>query len=80
MITAREVRLVIMRGEVIEDYTEDARGHSCLILGNGDSGRPVHVVCTPKSEYLAVITAYLPDPAEWDSNFRARRNHEVHAL
>jgi len=73
MITAQEVRRVITRGEIVEDYPEDARGHSCLMLGNGDSGRPVHVVCTPKAEYLAVITAYLPDPAEWQPGFKSRR-------
>ena len=39
-----EVRAVVLRGEIIENYPEDARGHSCLILGAGDSGRAVHVV------------------------------------
>jgi hypothetical protein len=72
MITAQEVRRVVMRGEIIEDYPDDGRGHSCLLMGVGDSGRPVHVVCTPK-EYLAVITAYLPDPEEWTPGFRVRR-------
>jgi hypothetical protein len=64
---------VIVRGEIIEDYPNDARGHSCLVMGNGDLGRPVHVVCTPKTDYLAVITAYLPDPEEWVPGFRIRR-------
>jgi hypothetical protein len=72
MISAAEVRRVIRMGEVIEDYAEDARGHSCLILGRGRGGRPLHVVCAPKSDYLAIITAYLPDPAEWEDNFRQR--------
>jgi hypothetical protein len=39
------------------DYPEDARGHSCLMLGAGESGRPVHVVCAPKGDYLAIVTA-----------------------
>ncbi|MCU1236766.1 MAG: hypothetical protein JWP63_4733, partial [Candidatus Solibacter sp.] len=30
MISVVEVRRVVMRGEIIEDYPEDARGHSCL--------------------------------------------------
>jgi hypothetical protein len=64
---------VVVRGEIIEDYPNDARGHGCLMLGTGDSGRPVHVVCTPKAEYLAVITAYLPDPKEWTPDCRVRR-------
>ena len=42
MITAQEVRRVVMRGEIIEDYPEDARGHSCLLLGRDTGGRPIH--------------------------------------
>jgi hypothetical protein len=61
LITPEEVRAVIFQGEIIEDYPEDVRGHSCLILSNGTSERPVHVICSPKDEYLAIITVYLPD-------------------
>ena len=73
MITTAEVREVIERGEVIEDYPEDTRGRSCLLLGHGDSGRPIHVVCAPKGDYLAVITAYIPDEKEWAEGFKVRR-------
>lgn len=72
MITTNEVEAVIMTGEVIEDYPEDARGHSCLMLGVGQGNRAIHVVCSPKDEYLAIITAYLPDPDQWKSDFRER--------
>jgi hypothetical protein len=73
MITVAEVRAVVMRGDVIEEYPEDVRGHSCLMLGTGESGRPVHVVCAPKGDYLAIITAYLPDRREWSRGFTTRR-------
>ena len=63
---------IIEEGEIIEDYPEDTRGHSCLILGRGRDGRPIHIVCTPKDEYLAVITAYIPDEAQWSKDFRTR--------
>jgi hypothetical protein len=33
---------------------------------------PIHVVCSPKDEYLAVITAYRPDPEQWSQDFRKR--------
>ena len=72
MITTGEVRAVIEQGELIEDYPEDSRGHSCLMLGYGEGGRPIHVVCSPKEDYLALITAYLPDPNEWSDNYRMR--------
>lgn len=72
MITAEEVETVVTAGELVEDYPEDVRGHSCLILGFGQAGRPVHVVCSPKDEYLAIITAYLPEPAQWSPDFKRR--------
>ncbi len=73
MITAAEVREVVQQADVIEDYPEDVRGHSCLLSGETSLGRIVHVVCSPKEDYLAIITAYLPDAAEWDETGRQRR-------
>ncbi|MBI1927636.1 DUF4258 domain-containing protein [Candidatus Poribacteria bacterium] len=73
MITEAEIREVVFSGEVIEDYPEDVRGHSCLMLGWGVSGRPIHVVCAPKAEYLAIISAYLPTPEKWETDFKTRR-------
>ncbi len=73
MIRRMDVRLVIEQGEVIEDYPTDARGHSCLMLGSGTGDRSIHVVCAPKDDYLAVITAYLPDRDEWSDDFKRRR-------
>ena len=72
MIRTEEVHGVIAEGTIIEDYPEDPRGHSCLILGRGDAGRPIHLVCAPKPDYLAIITAYIPDSGEWAEDFRVR--------
>jgi hypothetical protein len=72
VIRSAEVRRVVCEGEVIEDYPQDARGHSCLLLGFGSEDRAIHVVCTPKEEYLAIVTAYLPDEKEWSEDFRVR--------
>jgi Domain of unknown function (DUF4258) len=71
MITTKDIRYIIENGEVIEDYPEDTRGHSCLVLGVTD--HPIHVVCSPKQDYLAIITAYLPGQQEWENNFKTRR-------
>ena len=72
MIRRAEVRNVIERGQVIEDYPTDARGHSCLMLGCGTDSRAIHVVCAPKDDYLAIITAYLPNETEWSIDFSRR--------
>ena len=73
MILAADVRRVVESGVVLEDYPEDARGHSCLLMGEVDDNRRLHVVCSPKDEYLAIITAYVPSPAEWESDLKTRR-------
>ncbi|MBY0506670.1 MAG: DUF4258 domain-containing protein [Bryobacteraceae bacterium] len=36
VIGVAEVRNCVTTGDLIEDYPEDVRGHSCLILGNGE--------------------------------------------
>lgn len=73
MISTREIRQVIERGEIIENYPEDTRGHSCLLLGRGEANRPIHVVCAAKEDYLAIITAYIPGESEWASDYKSRR-------
>ena len=73
MIAASEIRMVVDHGELVEDYPEDARGHSCLLHGRGNGNRSIHVVCSPKSDYLAVITAYLASSDEWEQNHYTRR-------
>ena len=64
MISTGEIRDVIERGEIIENHPEDARGHSCLMLGRGEFKRPIHIVCAHKEDYLAIITAYIPGEIE----------------
>jgi hypothetical protein len=73
LITTAEVRHVILHGEIIEDYPEDRRGHSCLIFGMPEDRRPVHVVCAPKDDYLAIITAYIPTLDKWEPGYSKRR-------
>lgn len=73
MISKDEVRDVIFSGEIIENYPEDRRGHSCLMFRISRKNRPVHVVCAPKEEYLAIITTYVPSLEKWEEDFRARR-------
>ena len=51
MIEPSEIRTVVMRGALIEDYPEDVRGHSCLVHGQSEGGRDIHVVCAPKKDF-----------------------------
>ena len=74
IITAAEVQHAVEEGDLIEDYPEDRRGHSCLILGRSSDGTAVHVVCSPKVGFLAIITAYRPGSDEWESDLKTRMN------
>jgi len=47
-----------------EDYHEDFRGHSCLIL-TYIKGNPVHTVCGLHENGTVFITAYYPDTTKW---------------
>ena len=60
LIEPLEVRNVIFKGEIIEDYPEDARGHSCLMLGKGIDDRPIHVVCSPIRRFPCHYNSLCP--------------------
>lgn len=74
-ISIEEVERVLLTGTVLEDYSNDPRGPSCLVLGYGQEGYPIHIVCgqTP-SRRLRIITVYIPNPPRWiDPRTRGRR-------
>ena len=73
-ITPDAVAEAFLAGEVIEDYPEDKYGPSCLVLGRTVAGRSLHIQCTyPSRPLTKIITAYEPDPVEWDATLKLRR-------
>src|SRR3989442_12689528 len=71
-ISLAELETAILSGEILEDYSDGARGESCLILGYAE-GRPIHMVCGYAStRSIRVITVYLPKPPKWRDE-RTRR-------
>ena len=76
MITSEELQQAVTKCEIIEEYLDDPRGASCLILGFYQR-RPIHVVCAVKTqpEELFLITVYDPSkqPQKWTDNYRKRR-------
>ncbi len=73
-ISIADVRHVLDTGEVIEDYPNDYPYPSRLVLGWCDR-RPIHVVAAEnmKDQQTIVITAYEPDPGQWEDGFRRRK-------
>jgi len=73
-ITPREVEETILspKAEIIEDYPNDPRGPSCLVLGETKSGRIMHVQVT-YPPLVWVVTVYEPEEDKWrDPRIRRR--------
>jgi hypothetical protein len=72
-ITVEDVRSVVADGEVIQRYPDDKPYPSRLVLGWRGS-RPIHVVVAEDcdADILIVVTAYEPDPVQWDAAFKRK--------
>jgi hypothetical protein len=50
----------------LEDYPDDPRGHSCLVLGFNRTGQPIHTVWgLLPTDWVRLITVYVPKPPKW---------------
>lgn len=62
--------------DLIEDYPDDPRGASCLVVGFV-ARRPIHAVCALKQapEEVFFITVYDPSlrPEKWVDNYHRRK-------
>jgi hypothetical protein len=64
-ISLSDIEAAIANGEILEDYLNDPRGGSCLILGHA-AGRPLHIICGYTStKSIRVITVYVPKSPKW---------------
>ena len=69
-----EVRLddvvsVLQKATLVENYPEHKRGPCCLVCGQSQNGRHLHVVCTTSVALAIVITVYEPKPPKWATPF-----------
>ncbi len=75
-ISVLELEEALVHCETIEEYRDDPRGQSCLVLGFSGK-RPIHAVCALKIDPVEVllITIYDPSkrPARWTEDFRGRK-------
>jgi hypothetical protein len=75
-ISTGELEKALCSCELVEDYPNDPRGASCLVVGFV-AGRPVHAVCALKQfpEEVFLITVYDPSrrPERWVDNYHRRR-------
>lgn len=73
-LSIADLENAILTGEIIEQYPEDPRGSSFLVLGYAMDGRPVHIVVgiLPQN-WMRFITVYVPDPNKWESDWKTRK-------
>jgi hypothetical protein len=71
-IDLAEIRTTVESGELVEVYPDTGRGESALLVGISH-GRPIHVVCAPKSRALVIVTVYIPSAATWEADWKTRR-------
>jgi len=75
-ISIQEIEEALMNCKVIEDYPNDPRGPSFLILGFSKD-RPIHAVCSIRTDpnELLFITVYDPskNPLVWTENYQKRK-------
>jgi hypothetical protein len=75
-ISMQELEAALVDCEIIEDYPEDLRGPSFLVLGFSEE-RPIHAVGALRTnpDELLLITVYDPSnsPAVWMEGYRRRK-------
>jgi hypothetical protein len=71
-IEVDDIMEAVINGEMVEDYPEDRRGHSCLIFG-WSKGRPHHCVCTIVDNNVFLITVWIPDFENWMEDYKTRK-------
>lgn len=64
-LTFIEIEEAILNSQILENYNNDLRGKSCLIVGFTSLGKPIHIVCGTKEQSLVIITVYIPTPPKF---------------
>ncbi len=65
-ITIAEIEQALLVGDIIEEYSKDERGKSCLVVAKVES-KPIHAVCGMRNNRLLIVTVYRPKQPIWVS-------------
>jgi hypothetical protein len=68
-LTVLDVEEALLFGRILEDYPDDKRGKSCLVVGYSNSGIPIHVVCGEREDKVVIITVYIPSPPKFKTPY-----------
>ena len=64
-VTINDLETAIFNGQILEDYPDDPRGPTCLMLGHSQH-RSIHIVCGYTStKWIRIVTVYIPKLPKW---------------
>jgi hypothetical protein len=72
-----DILLSIDTAVVVEQYPDYAKGPCVLVRQTVDIATPVHVlrgIAAGTEEPAVLVTAYRPDPAQWDEDYLRRKS------
>ncbi len=73
-LTISQLEFALSKCKIIERYSNDPRGESCLVLGFIPEQIPIHVVCGKNhSGHLFIITVYIPAMPKWRDPYTRSR-------
>jgi len=68
-LTIVEIEEAILTGRILESYDDTGRGASCLVVGFTSTGKPIHIVCGHSTDWLVIITVYIPTPPKFKTPY-----------
>ena len=68
-LSIAEMEEARLTGRVLEQYADTGRGESCLVAGFSNNGKPIHVVCGRRGNWLVIVTVYIPMPPKFKSPY-----------
>lgn len=68
-LTVVEVEEALLAGRIIEQYEDTDRGESCLVAGFTEAGKPIHIVCGRRGDWLVAVTVYIPRPPKFKTPY-----------
>jgi hypothetical protein len=68
-LTLGEIEEALLTGRILEQYEDTGRGESCLVAGFTQLGKPIHIVCGTRGDWLAIITVYIPRPPKFKTPY-----------
>ena len=64
-ITRAEIEAALFGAQLLEDYLDWWLGPSCLVYGQTQTGRDLHIVASYSELPITIITVYEPRPPKW---------------